>query len=116
MCIARGPEGATTLRTRRRLDRGPLSLRFEPTRPSINVAGERTGRVFLGGHADTNRMFTSLFGGWLTAADKAAATTINYTKSAVLPRVSDLTQKATLATGKTLVEAGNKLIDCCTRK
>ena len=49
---------------------------------------------------DTNRMFTSLFGGWLTAADKAAAATINYTKSTVLPRVSDLTQKATLATGK----------------
>jgi hypothetical protein len=48
---------------------------------------------------DTNRMFTSLFGNWLTAADKAAAATINYTKSTVLPRVSDLTQKATLATG-----------------
>jgi hypothetical protein len=65
---------------------------------------------------DTNRIFTSLFGGWLMAADKAAATTINYTKSTVLPRFSNLTQKATLATGKTLVEAGNKLIDCCTSK
>jgi hypothetical protein len=61
-------------------------------------------------------MFTNLFGNWLTAADKAAATTINYSKSIVLPRVFNLTQKATLATGKTLVEAGNKLIDCCTRK
>jgi hypothetical protein len=42
--------------------------------------------------------------------------TINYTKSTVLPRVSDLTQKATLATGKTLVEVGYKLTDCCTSK
>ena len=37
---------------------------------------------------DTNRMFTSLFGGWLTAADKAAAATINYTKSTVMPSFS----------------------------
>jgi hypothetical protein len=59
-------------------------------------------------------MFTSLFGNWLTAADKAAAATINYTKSTVLPRVSDLTQKATLATGKTLVKVGTRLTDCCT--
>jgi hypothetical protein len=61
-------------------------------------------------------MFTNLFGNWLTAADKAAACTINYTKSTVMPRVSDLTQKATLATGKTLVKAGNKMIDYCTHK
>ena len=60
---------------------------------------------------DTNRIFTNLFGGWLTAADKAAATMINYTRSTVVPCVCDLTQKATLATGKTLVEAGNKFID-----
>ena len=65
---------------------------------------------------DTNRIFTNLFGGWLTAADKAAATTINYTKSTVVPCVCDLTQKATLATGKTLVEAGNNLINRCTTK
>jgi hypothetical protein len=65
---------------------------------------------------DTNQMFTSLFGGWLTAADKAAAATINYTKSTILPRVSDLTQKATLTTGKTLVKVGTKLTDCCTTK
>jgi len=65
---------------------------------------------------DTNRMFTNLFGNWLTAADKAAACTINYTKSTVMPAFSDLTQKATLATGKTLVEAGNKLINFCTSK
>jgi hypothetical protein len=65
---------------------------------------------------DTNRMFTSLFGKWLTAADKAATATINYTKSTVLPRVSDLSQKATLATGKTLVKVGTKLIDCRTTK
>jgi hypothetical protein len=65
---------------------------------------------------DTNRMFTNLLGGWLTAADKAAAATINYSRSTVLPRVSDLTQKATLATGKTLVEVGYKLTDCCTNK
>jgi hypothetical protein len=71
---------------------------------------------FLGEHMDTNRMFTSLFGGWLTAADKAAAATINCVKSTVMPTFSELTQKATLATGKTLVEAGNKLIDCRTRK
>jgi hypothetical protein len=61
-------------------------------------------------------MFTSLFGNWLTAADKAAAATINYAKSTVLPRVSDLTQKATLATGKTLVKVGTKLTDCCATK
>jgi len=65
---------------------------------------------------DTNRMFTSLFGGWLTAADKAAAATIKCVKSTVMPAFSELTLKATLATGKTLVEAGNKLIDCCSSK
>ena len=65
---------------------------------------------------DTNRIFTNLFGGWLTAADKAAAATIDYTMSTVLPCVSDLTQKATLATGETLVEVGYKLTDCCTSK
>jgi len=116
VCIARGPDGAITVRTRRRLDRGPLSLRFEPRGVSTNIAVERSRWACPGGHMDTNRMFTNLFGGWLTAADKAAATTINYTKSTVLPRVSDLTQKATLATGKTLVEVGYKLTDCCTSK
>jgi hypothetical protein len=65
---------------------------------------------------DTNRIFTNLFGKWLTAADKAAAATINYTKSTVLLRVSDLAQKATLATGKNLVKVGTKLTDCCTTK
>ena len=65
---------------------------------------------------DTNRIFTNLFGGWLTAADKAAATTINYTKSTVLPCASKLAQKAMLAAGKTLVEAGYKLTDRCTSK
>ena len=65
---------------------------------------------------DTNRMFTSLFGGWLTAADKAAAATINYTKSSLRPCFSNLTRKATLATGKTLVKVGTKLTDCCTTK
>ena len=65
---------------------------------------------------NTNRIFTSLFGGWLTAADKSAATAVSCTKSTVVPRISDLAQKATLATGGTLVEAGNKLIDCCTPK
>jgi len=42
VCTARGPEGAITVRARRRLDRGPLSLRFEPARESTNIAGERT--------------------------------------------------------------------------
>jgi hypothetical protein len=65
---------------------------------------------------DTNRMFASLFGRWLTAADKAAAATINCVKSTVMPIFSELTRKATLATGKTLVEVGYKLTDCCTRK
>jgi hypothetical protein len=86
-----------------------------PGGTSTNIAG-REPVGFLGGHLDTNRMFTNLLGGWLTAADKAAAATINYTKSAVLPRVSDLTQKVTLATGKILVEVGYKLTDCCTSK
>ena len=65
---------------------------------------------------DSNRIFTNLFGGWLTAADKAAAATINYTKSTVVPCVCDLTQKATLATGKTLVKVGIHLTDRCTTK
>ena len=65
---------------------------------------------------DTNRMFTNLFGGWLAAADKAAAATINCVKSTVMPAFSGLTRKATLATGKTLVEVGYKLTDCCTSK
>jgi hypothetical protein len=46
----------------------------------------------------------------------AAAATINCVKSTAMPTFSELTLKATLATGKTLVEAGNKLIDCCTSK
>ena len=65
---------------------------------------------------DTNRMFTNLLGGWLTKADKAAAATINYTKSTVMPAFSGLTRKATLATGRTLLAAGNKLVDSCTSK
>jgi hypothetical protein len=65
---------------------------------------------------DTSRIFTNLFGGWLTAADKAAAATINYSKSTFMPALSGLTQKATLATGKTLVEVGYRLTDCCTSK
>ena len=65
---------------------------------------------------DANRTFTSLFGGWLTTADKAATATFDFTKSTVVPATSDLTRKATLATGKALVEAGYKLTDCCTNK
>ena len=65
---------------------------------------------------DTNTIFTSLLGGWLKTADKAAAATIHYTKSTVIPGFSDLTRKATLATGKTIVEVGYKLTDCCTTK
>ena len=65
---------------------------------------------------DSNRMFTSLFGNWLTAADKAAAATINCVKSTLMPTFSELTLKATLATGKTLVKVGTKLTDCCTTK
>jgi hypothetical protein len=65
---------------------------------------------------DTNRIFTNLFGGWLITADKAAAATINYTTSTVLPRVSEITQKATLATGNTLVKVGTKLTDRCAPK
>jgi hypothetical protein len=65
---------------------------------------------------DTNTIFTSLFGGWLKTADKLAAATINYSKSTVLPGVSSLTQKATLATGNTLVKIGTKLTARCTTK
>ena len=65
---------------------------------------------------DTNTIFTSLLGGWLKTADKAAVATIHYTKSTVIPGFSDLTRKATLATGKTIVEVGYKLTDCCTTK
>ena len=63
---------------------------------------------------DTNTIFTSLLGGWLTAADKAAAATIHYTKSTAIPGFSDLLRKATLATGKTIVKVGTKLTDSCT--
>jgi hypothetical protein len=65
---------------------------------------------------DTNRMFTNLFSGWLSAADKATAATINYTKSTVVPCVCDMTRRATLATGKTLVKVGTKLTDRCSTK
>jgi hypothetical protein len=64
---------------------------------------------------DTNRILTNLFGGWLTAADKTAAATVNCTKSTVIPRACDLTQKATLATGRTLVKVGTKLTDRCAK-
>ena len=65
---------------------------------------------------DSNTIFTSLFGGCLKAADKAAAATINYTKSAVIPGVCSLSRKATLTTGHTLVYVGSKLTDYCTEK
>jgi hypothetical protein len=65
---------------------------------------------------DTNTIFTSLFGGWLKTADKLAAATINYSRSTVLHGVPSLTQKATLATGKTLVKVGTNLTDHCTTK
>ncbi len=95
---------------------GPMSKRFEAGGVYTDIAFERPHRACPGGHMDTNRIFTNLFGGCLTAADKTAATTINYTKSAVMPRFSGLTRKATLAAGKTLLAAGFKLVDCCTRK
>ena len=46
---------------------------------------------------DTNRIFTNLFGNWLTAADKAAAATINCVQTTVMTTFSELTLKATLA-------------------
>ena len=68
MCIGRGPEGSITLRTRRRLDRAPVQT-FR-AQGGLHEHRSREDPVgFLGGHMDTNRMFTSLFGGWLTAAD-----------------------------------------------
>ena len=63
---------------------------------------------------DTNTIFTSSLGGWLKTADKAAAATLHYTKSTVIPGFSDLLRKSILATGKTLVKVGTKLTDCCT--
>lgn len=65
---------------------------------------------------DSNTIFTSLFGGCLKAGDKAAAATINYTKSTVIPGVCNLSRKATLTTGHTLVYVGSKLTDYCTEK
>ena len=51
-----------------------------PFRAQGGLHEHRSGEIplgpVLGGHMDTNRMFTNLLGGWLTAADKAAATTI----------------------------------------
>ena len=65
---------------------------------------------------DSNTIFTSLFGGCLKAADKAAAATIHYTQSTVIPGVCNLSRKATLTTGHTLVYVGSKLTDYCTEK
>ncbi len=65
---------------------------------------------------DTSKIFTSLFGGLLKAGDKAAAATINYTQSIVIPGVCNLSRKATLTTGHTLVYVGSKLTDYCTDK
>ena len=64
----------------------------------------------------TNAIFTSLLGGWPKTADKAAAATIHYAKSTVMPSVCDLTQRAALATGKTLNEVGCKLTSFGTSK
>ena len=65
---------------------------------------------------DSNTIFTSLFGGCLKTADKAAAAAINYSKSTVIPGACKLSLKATLATGHTLVYVGSKLTDYCTAK
>ena len=77
----------------------------------MNIAVERPCWACLGGYVDTNRLFTNLFGGWLTAADKAAAATVNFTRSNLRPSIYDLIQKTTLATGEALLTAGYKLID-----
>jgi len=65
---------------------------------------------------DSNTIFTSLFGGCLKAADKAAAAAINYSKSTAIPAACKLSRNATLATGHTLVYVGSKLTDYCTAK
>ena len=65
---------------------------------------------------DSNTIFTSLFGGCLKAAVKAAAAAINYSKSTAVPGVRKLSRKATLATGRTLVYVGSKLTDYCIAK
>ena len=115
MCIARGLGGAITVRTRRRLDRGPLALRFEPTGVSTNIAGERTCGLSGRTHGYKSDVYKLVW--WMAHGSRQGCrATINYTKSTVLPRVSDLTQKATLATGKILIEVGYKLTDCCTSK
>ena len=66
---------------------GPMSFTFRAQGGLLETSRLRdpAGPV-LGGHMDTNRMFTNLFGGWLTAADKAAAATINFTRSTVRAR------------------------------
>ena len=65
---------------------------------------------------DSNTIFTSLFGGCLKAADKVAAAAINYSRSTVIPGVCNLSRKATLTTGHTLVYVGSKLTNYCTEK
>jgi hypothetical protein len=70
-----------------------MSKRSEPAGVDVDIAVERPPQACPGGNMDTNRIFTNLFGGWLTAADKAAATTINYTKSTVMPSFSGLTSR-----------------------
>ena len=65
---------------------------------------------------DSTTIFTSLSGGCLKAAEKAAAAAINYGKSTVIPGVCNLSRKATLTTGHTLVYVGSKLTDYCTAK
>ena len=65
---------------------------------------------------DSNTIFTSLFGGCLKAADKAAAAAINYSKSTAIPAACKLSRKATLTTGHTLIYVGSKLTGYCTEK
>jgi hypothetical protein len=98
------------------MNRGPLTISNEPGGVYVDVAFERPTGSVLGGHMDTNRIFTNVFGGWLTAADKVTAATVHYTKSTVLRCAYKVAQKAMFAAGKTLVEAGYKLTDRCTSK
>jgi hypothetical protein len=113
---ARGRKWAKQICTWSRYGWGAPSKSFRAVGGLREHRSRETLRACPGGHMDSNTIFTSLFGGCLKAADKAAAAAINYSKSTVIPGVCNLSRKATLATGYTLVYVGSKLTDCCTDK
>ena len=96
---------------------GPPSKSFRAHGVSLRASQSREpAGLVLGGQMNSITILPGLFGGWLKTADKGAAAIINYAKLTVLLAACDLTRKPSLATGKTLVELGYTLADCCANK